>query len=45
MKLVQIRVEIVMTAEQFWHPRVPNGNITAMTRVHVRATTSQVDVN
>lgn len=44
-KLMQVRVAMVITAEQFWQPRVRNGNVTAITRVHVRATTSQVDVN
>lgn len=44
-KLMQIKVVIIITAEQFWQPRAPNGNIIAITRVHVRATINQVDVN
>jgi len=45
MKLMQTRLVIIVIAERFWQSRAPNGNTTAMTRVHVRATINQVDVN
>lgn len=45
-KLTNIKTVMVIISEQLlYRPYISKGNIIAKTRVHVRATTSQVDVN